>query len=346
MRVDLFDFELPPELVAQEPVRPRDTARLLLVDGGPLREAAVRDLPALLRPGDLLVLNDTRVLPTRFAARRGEVPVEVTLVERAGERVWWALARPGKRLRPGDRVDLAPGLAAEVAGKDGEGRVRLAFPLAGDDLLAAIRAHGAMPLPPYIRRPRGGDPRDVVDYQAVFARRDGAVAAPTASLHLTEGLLARLDAAGVERRFVTLHVGAGTFAPVKADDTDGHAMHAERFEVPGATAAAVAAARGRGGRVVAVGTTVLRALESRAGPDGTLSPGGGETRLFVTPGYRFAAVDLLLTNFHLPRSTLFMLVAAFAGLERIRAAYAHAVAQRFRFFSYGDACLLTRAAPP
>lgn len=342
MRVDLFDFDLPPELIAQAPVRPRDAARLLLVDDGPLREGRVRDLPDLLRPGDLLVLNDTRVLPTRFFGRRGEVAVEVTLVERIGSDAWWALARPGKRLRLGDAVELAPGLAATVAGKDAEGRVRLDFPLSGEALLAAIRSSGAMPLPPYIRRPRGGDVHDAADYQTAFARRDGAVAAPTASLHLTEALLARLDEAGIRRCFVTLHVGAGTFAPVKAEDTADHAMHAEWCEVPEATAAAIAAARRGGGRIVAVGTTALRTLESRAGGDGAVLPGSGDTRLFVTPGYRFRTVDLLLTNFHLPRSTLFMLVAAFSGLDRIKAAYAHAVAERFRFFSYGDACLLTR----
>ena len=345
MRVDLFDFDLPPELIAQAPIRPRDAARLLLVDDGPLREAVVRDLPDLLRPGDLLVLNDTRVLPTRFFGRRGEVAVEVTLVERIGEDAWWALAKPGKRLGPGDAVELAPGLAATVAAKDAEGRVRLDFALSGEPLLEAIRRAGAMPLPPYIRRPKGGDAHDAADYQTVFARRDGAVAAPTASLHLTEELLARLDAAGIERCFVTLHVGAGTFAPVKAEDTAGHVMHAEWCEVPEATAAAIAAARARGGRIVAVGTTVLRTLESRARDDGTVAPGAGDTRLFITPGYRFRVVDLLLTNFHLPRSTLVMLVAAFSGLARIQAAYAHAVAARFRFFSYGDACLLTRMAP-
>ena len=342
MRVDLFDFDLPPELIAQAPVRPRDAARLLLVDDGPLRDRQIRDLPDLLRPRDLLVLNDTRVLPTRFFGRRDAVAVEVTLVERSGDSAWWALARPGKRLRPGDRVELAPGLVANVAGKDGAGRVRLDFPLAGEALLAAIRGSGAMPLPPYIRRPKGGDAHDAADYQTVFARRDGAVAAPTASLHLTEELLARLDAAGIGRCFVTLHVGAGTFAPVKADDTADHLMHAEWCEVPEAAAAAIAATRARGGRIVAVGTTALRTLESRAAADGAVRPGSGATRLFITPGYPFRTVDLLLTNFHLPRSTLFMLVAAFSGLDRIRAAYTHAIAGRFRFFSYGDACLLTR----
>jgi S-adenosylmethionine:tRNA ribosyltransferase-isomerase len=346
MRVDLFDFDLPPELIAQAPARPRDLARLLLVGEGPLEERRVRDLPDLLRPGDLLVLNDTRVLPTRFFARRGEVPVEVTLIERVDDSAWWALARPGKRLRLDDRVDLAPGLDATIAAKDEEGRVLLRFPLAGEPLLAAIRTRGAMPLPPYIRRPKGGDVRDRDDYQTVFACRDGAVAAPTASLHLTKELLARLDARGIERCFVTLHVGAGTFAPIKVEDTAHHRMHAEWCEVPAAAAASVTAARARGGRVVAVGTTVLRTLESAVAEDGALPPWAGATRLFITPGYRFRLVDRLLTNFHLPRSTLFMLVCAFAGLERMQAAYAHAVSTGFRFFSYGDACLLTRAGDP
>jgi S-adenosylmethionine:tRNA ribosyltransferase-isomerase len=343
VRVDLFDFELPPELIAQAPAEPRDSARLLLV-GEALAEALVRDLPDLLRPGDLLVLNDTRVLPTRFFGRRGEVAVELTLVEPVGEDGWWALARPAKRLRPGNRVRLAPGFSATVEGKDGEGRVRLSFALSGEELRAAIRARGSMPLPPYIRRPRGGDAADREAYQALFARREGSVAAPTASLHFTPGLMERLAARGVRHAFLTLHVGLGTFAPVKAEDTADHRMHEEWYEVPEAAAAAVAATRAAGGSVVAVGTTVARALESAAAEDGTVRPGAGRTRLFVTPGYRFRAVDRLLTNFHLPRSTLLMLVAAFAGLERTRAAYAHAVQRGFRFFSYGDACLLDRAA--
>lgn len=346
MRVDLFDFELPAELIAQAPVSPRDASRLLLVGEHDLAEAVVRGLPSILRPGDLLVLNDTRVLPTRFFARRGEVEVEVTLIEAIDAQRWWALARPGKRLRPGDAVALAPDLLAEVEGKDEEGRVRLRFAVQGEALLAAIRGKGAMPLPPYIRRPKGGDPADREAYQTVFARRDGSVAAPTASLHLTEDLLDRLAAAGVERCFVTLHVGAGTFAPVKAEDTRDHRMHAERYEVPAAAAEAVAAARARGGRIVAVGTTALRTLEGAVGEDGVLRPCSGETSLFVTPGYRFRLVDLLLTNFHLPKSTLFMLVCAFSGTERMRAAYAHAIREGFRFFSYGDACLLTRLEDP
>jgi S-adenosylmethionine:tRNA ribosyltransferase-isomerase len=344
MRTDLFDFDLPPELVAQRPASPRDSARLLLV-GDHLAEALMRDLPDFLEPGDLLVLNDTRVLPTRFFGHRGQVPVEVTLVEPAGPGGWWALARPGKRLRPADRVELAPGLQATVEGKDGEGRVQLGFELGGEALRTAIRAYGAMPLPPYIRRERGGEAQDRLDYQSVFARREGSVAAPTASLHFTAEMLDRLAARGIGRCFVTLHVGQGTFAPVKVDDVSQHRMHAEAYDLPEATVAAIGETRAAGRRIVAVGTTVLRVLETVAAADGLLHPGSGQTRLFMTPGFPFRVVDRLLTNFHLPRSTLFMLVAAFAGLDRIKAAYAQAIRQRFRFFSYGDACLIDRAEP-
>ncbi len=347
MRVELFDFALPEELVAQRPAEPREAARLLVV-GEALLDRRVADLPELLEPGDLLLLNDSRVLPTRFWGRRGAVAVEATLVEPVGEDAWWALVRPGRRLRPGDRVELGRDLLAEVAAKDAEGRVLLRFDRAGDDLLAAIRAQGAMPLPPYIRRPEGGDRRDLRDYQPIQARIDGSVAAPTASLHLTKALLDRLSARGIERAFVTLHVGQGTFAPVKVEDTEGHRMHLEHGAIPPATAEAIARTRARGGRIVAMGTTVLRALESRARDDGRVEPGAFATDLFVTPGFRFRVVDRLVTNFHLPRSTLFMLVCAFAGIGRMRAAYAHAIAERYRFFSYGDACLLDRAGaePP
>jgi S-adenosylmethionine:tRNA ribosyltransferase-isomerase len=341
MRVDLFDFELPSERIAQAPCDPRDAA-LLLVVGGACQDRAVADLPDLLRPGDLLVCNDTRVLPTRFWGRRDGVPIEATLIEAIDERRWWALCRPGKRLHAGDVVTLGETLVAEVEGKAGDGRVRLAFALSGDPLLEAIRAQGAMPLPPYIKRPAGGDPADRDRYQAMFARRDGSVAAPTASLHFTPGLLERLRARGVEQSFLTLHVGLGTFAPVKVEDTSAHRMHAERCEIPEACARAIEAARSRGSRIIAVGSTVLRALESAAEPDGSVRPGAAATSIFITPGWRFRTADLLLTNFHLPRSTLFMLVCAFGGTERLKAAYAHAIAHRYRFFSYGDACLIER----
>ncbi len=345
MRVDLFDFTLPAELVAQRPVEPREAARLLVV-GQTFEDRRVGDLPELLAPGDLLLLNDSRVLPTRFWGQRGTVPVEVTLVEPEDDRAWWALARPGRRLRPNDRLHLGRDLEARVAAKDAQGRVCLVFDRAGAALLEAIEAQGAMPLPPYIRRPPGGDPRDRLDYQPIQAREPGSVAAPTASLHLTSALLERLAARGIERAFVTLHVGLGTFAPVKAADTREHRMHRERGSIPLETVEAVCRARARGARIVAMGTTVLRAVESRARADGELQPGPFTTDLFVTPGFRFRIVDRLVTNFHLPRSTLFMLVCAFAGLARMQRAYAHAIAQRYRFFSYGDACLLDRHVEP
>ncbi len=339
MRVELFDFDLPKELIAQRPAQPRDAARLLVI-GDPPALRTVRDLPALLRPGDLLVVNDTRVLPTRF--RTGGI--ELTLVEpRDGSR-WTAFARPARRLAAGQELRLAPDLAATVEGREPDGRVTLRFDRAGEALLAAIERHGAMPLPPYIRR-RAPDPADRADYQTAFARVPGAVAAPTAGLHFTEGLLAALDARGVRRVALTLHVGLGTFAPVRVADTDEHRLHAEWFRVPEATAAAIAATRAAGGRIVAVGTTVLRALESAVDAAGEVRPVTGRTELFITPGWRFRTADLLLTNFHLPRSTLFMLVCAFGGLERMRRAYAVAIAERLRFYSYGDACLIERAAP-
>lgn len=342
MRVDLFDFDLPPERIAQTPVRPRDAARLLHVAAaGGLGDHRIRDLPSLLRPGDLLVLNDTRVLPTRLLARRGDGRIELTLVEEIDAGCWWAFARPGRRARTGDRLDLPEAMTARVEGRHDDGRILLRFNARGPALMDWLRRHGRMPLPPYVKRPKGGELADHALYQPVFARRDGAVAAPTASLHLDMPMLARLHDEGIEHRFVTLHVGMGTFLPVKSDDTSGHVMHEEWFELPAATAEAIDATRSRGGRIVAVGTTVLRTLESAARA-GTLGAGSGRTDLFITPGFTFRRVDLLLTNFHLPRSTLFMLVCAFAGLQRMQAAYAHAIAQHYRFFSYGDACLLER----
>jgi S-adenosylmethionine:tRNA ribosyltransferase-isomerase len=337
MKVAAFDFDLPPALIARRPAEPRDAARLLHV-GPALADRLVSDLPALLRPGDLLVVNDTRVIPARLGGMRGAARVELTLHKAEAPDRWRAFARPAKRLRPGDRVALGEGFAATVAAKGEAGELTLAFDRGGADLMAALARHGRMPLPPYIRRPT--DARDAADYQTTFAARDGAVAAPTAGLHFTPRLLAALEAAGIARVAVTLHVGAGTFLPVKVEDTAEHVMHAEYGEVSAAAAAAIAAARLAGGRIVAVGTTSLRLVESAARADGTVAPFAGETALFITPGYRFKAVDLLLTNFHLPRSTLFMLVAAFAGLARMRAAYEHAKAAGYRFYSYGDACLL------
>jgi S-adenosylmethionine:tRNA ribosyltransferase-isomerase len=345
MRVDDFDFELPKELVAGHPAEPRDTARLLVV-GERLGDRRILDLPQLLRPGDLLVANDTRVIPARLVARRGAARVEVTLHRDLGGGRWRAFAKGTKRLKPGDRLDFGEGFAAEVAGKHMEGDLTLRFDREGTELRAALERWGAMPLPPYIKREPGGDPRDRADYQTIFARQDGAVAAPTAGLHFTERLVAALDEAGIARVTLTLHVGAGTFLPVKVPDTRDHRMHSERGFIDEATAERINSVRATGGRIVAVGTTSLRLLESAIDESGRIAPFAGETDLFITPGYRFQAVDLLLTNFHLPRSTLFMLVSAFAGLERMKRAYAHAIEQRYRFFSYGDACLLFPDAAP
>ena len=356
MRTDLFDFELPEALIALEPVSPRDEARLLVVrPPAGLEDRMVRDLPALLAPGDALVVNDTRVIKAALEGvrRRGEAAAEISvnLVRRLDESRWQAFARPGKRLAVGDlirfgtegRVCFAGELDATVEVKEEGGLVTLAFSLHGAYLDQAIADLGAMPLPPYIAGKRPADARDETAYQTVYARREGAVAAPTAGLHLTEELLAALGQRGVARHSVTLHVGAGTFLPVKAEDTADHRMHAEWGEITPETAAALNAVRARGGRIVAVGTTSLRLLEAAALPNGTIQAFAGETDIFITPGYKFRAVDVLMTNFHLPRSTLFMLVAAFAGLETMQRAYAHAVAARYRFYSYGDSSLLFRA---
>jgi S-adenosylmethionine:tRNA ribosyltransferase-isomerase len=340
MRVDLFDFELPDELIAQRPVVPRDAARLLDVAPDGLHDRTVRDLPNLLRKGDLLVFNDTKVIPARLiGTRAGGGKVEALLIRQRSANQWLAFARPTKRLRLGDALAFGD-LAATVAAKHADGSIDLVFDRGGAALLAAIESEGAVPLPPYIR---GGtaDAQDRSDYQTLFARHDGSVAAPTAGLHFTPALMETLAAAGIKSAGVTLHVGAGTFQPVRVDDTDQHHMHAEWGEVPQATADAIAATQQAKGRVVCIGTTSLRLLESvaRTGP---VQAWTGETDIFITPGFEFRVADLLLTNFHLPRSTLFMLVAAFAGLERMQAAYAHAVTERYRFYSYGDCCLLRR----
>ncbi len=340
MKVDAFDFDLPRELIADRPAVPRDAARLLEVAADGLRDRALRDLPALLRPGDVLVVNDTRVIPARLAGRRGAAAIEVTLHRAEGGGKWRAFARPGRRLREGDMIEFAPGFAARLLAKGEGGEVTLRFDLDSEDLHRALERYGLMPLPPYIKRP--SDARDRADYQTVFAARDGAVAAPTAGLHFTPDLLAALEARGVARVAVTLHVGAGTFLPVKVEDVRDHVMHAETGVIDEAAAETINRARAAGGRVVAVGTTSLRLLETVADARGRIAPFAGETALFVTPGYRFKTVDLLLTNFHLPRSTLFMLVAAFAGLTRMRDAYEHAKRAGYRFYSYGDCCLLHR----
>lgn len=354
MRVDLFDFDLPEDRIALRPARPRDAARLLVVDPASGREDRhVRELPDLLRPGDALVLNDTRVIPAELRGERlrGEnvAQIAVTLIERVGPERWKVLARPAKRLAVGDRVRfgatdggacLISGLDANVEEKGEAGEVLLRFDLSGPVLDETVASIGHMPLPPYIAGRRGEDEADRRDYQTIYAREDGAVAAPTAGLHFTEELFGRLDAAGVTRHIVTLHVGPGTFLPVKAEDTNDHRMHAEWGTVSAATAAALNATRKNGGRIVAVGTTSLRLLESAADESGTIEPFAAETSIFITPGYRFRAVDLLMTNFHLPRSTLFMLVSAFSGRDAMIEAYRHAIEAGYRFYSYGDASLL------
>lgn len=358
MRTDLFDFELPEERIALYPAEPRDAARLLMVDPrvGALRDLGVRDLPDLLKPGDALVFNDTRVVPAALDGVRVRdgvtAKVAFNLIKRVDGARWRAFARPAKRLEPGDRVRfghantscLLGALDATVGGKFDAGEVELAFDLTGDELDRAIAAVGAMPLPPYIALKRPPGEADRQSYQTMFAAKDGAVAAPTAGLHFTERLIAAIDARGIERHTVTLHVGAGTFLPVKAEDTAGHQMHSEWGSIDAATAAALNAVRARGNRVVAVGTTSLRTLESAAAEDGQLGAWAGETSIFITPGYRFRVTGALMTNFHLPRSTLFMLVSALSGLETMQAAYAHAIQHGYRFYSYGDACLLFPAA--
>jgi S-adenosylmethionine:tRNA ribosyltransferase-isomerase len=346
MRVDLFDFELPQDRIATHPARPRDSARLLDLTGGGTTDRIVSELPDILRPGDLLVSNDTRVIPARLRGKRGEAGIEVTLHKREGPDSWLAFAKPAKKLRPGDRIVFSDSFSAEVAAKGEAGEVTLRFDAAGAALMAALHTHGEMPLPPYIRRSGNDGSEDATDYQTIFAGPEGAVAAPTAGLHFTPELLARLDARGVRRTTITLHVGAGTFLPVKVDDTDDHKMHTEWFDIPESAARAIAETRAAGGRVVAIGTTSLRTLEAAARADGSVPAGSAETALFITPGYRFKAADLLMTNFHLPRSTLLMLVSAFAGRERMLDAYAHAIAEGYRFYSYGDASLLERTHLP
>jgi S-adenosylmethionine:tRNA ribosyltransferase-isomerase len=341
MRLDDFDFDLPRGLIADRPAEPRDAARLLVVAAaGAVRDRRIADLPDLLRPGDLLVCNDTKVIPARLIGTRGAATVEITLAHDLGGGNWQAFAKGARRLHLGDRLVFANDFGAEVMAKEADGSIVLRFDREGETFAAALARHGSMPLPPYIKRPRGGDAADRQSYQTMFAREPGAVAAPTAGLHFTPALLDRLTARGVELATVTLHVGPGTFLPVKSDDPRGHKMHGEWGIVTAETAARIRAARQRGGRIVAIGTTSLRLLETAVTGTGKAEAFAGETRLFILPGYRFKAVDLLLTNFHLPRSTLFMLVAALAGLEQIKAAYAHAVAERYRFFSYGDACLI------
>ena len=339
MRVDQFDFELPQDRIALRPARPRDSARLLLVEGASLSDRAIVDLPKLLRRGDVLVFNDTRVIPAQLEGRKGEARIGATLHKREGPRDWWAFVRNARRLKTGDRVAFDADVAASVVEKADDGSVLLRFE--GDEPVELLLERaGRMPLPPYIAGKRAADDADRGDYQTMFAREDGAVAAPTAALHFTDRLVSALDEAGIARETLTLHVGAGTFLPVKVEDTAEHKMHAEWGRIDAATANRLNVARAAGGRIIAVGTTSLRLLESAAGEDGAIRPFEGDTAIFITPGYRFKAVDGLLTNFHLPKSTLFMLVSALMGLDVMKSAYAHAVAQGYRFYSYGDSSLL------
>jgi S-adenosylmethionine:tRNA ribosyltransferase-isomerase len=355
MRTDLFDFELPPENIALRPASPRDSARLLVVQGGGiLRDVVVSELPQWLEPGDALVVNDTKVISAQLRGRRigreTGPKIEATLIKRLDGSRWQALVKPAKKLASGDRIRfgnegkvcLLGHLDAEVEAKGAEGEVTLFFTFHGPTLDQAIADLGSPPLPPYIAGKRAPDERDLDDYQTMFAEQEGAVAAPTAGLHFTPALEASLRARGVGLHRLTLHVGAGTFLPVKADDTEGHRMHSEWGSLSADTATALNDVRAKGGRIVAVGTTSLRLLESAAREDGTIASFEGETAIFITPGYRFRAVDVLLTNFHLPKSTLFMLVSAFCGLDTMKQAYGHAIEAGYRFYSYGDACLLFR----
>jgi S-adenosylmethionine:tRNA ribosyltransferase-isomerase len=356
MRTDLFDFELPPERIALRPVSPRDASRLLVVRPGQqpaLDDRAVRDLPDLLEPGDALVVNDTRVIPARLKGRRigrgdAEPAIEATLIQRIDGSTWKAFAKPGKKLAVGDmlrfgdegKVCFLGQLDAQVLHKDEDGEITIGFSFHGPILDQAVEERGEMPLPPYIASRRPPDDQDKSDYQTLFASAEGSVAAPTAGLHFTDELTARLKARGVSLHRLTLHVGAGTFLPVKTDDTADHRMHAEWGVVPQPVADELNAVRKNGGRILATGSTSLRLLESAADESGVIRPFSGETSIFITPGYKFRAVDLMFTNFHLPRSTLFMLVSAFSGLDTMKQAYAHAIAAGYRFYSYGDACLL------
>jgi S-adenosylmethionine:tRNA ribosyltransferase-isomerase len=339
VRVDAFDFGLPSERIALRPASPRDAARMLVVRPDALDDRGVLDLPALLKAGDVLVFNDTKVIPAQLFGRRGEAKLGVTLHKREDAQRWWSFVKNARRLKLGDRVDFGAGLTGVVEDRDEAGAILWRFE-ADLPLEAAIAAAGTMPLPPYIAAKRGVDEQDHADYQTIYADKPGAVAAPTAGLHFTDRLFAALDARGVTRETLTLHVGAGTFLPVKAEDTDDHRMHAEWGAIDDATAARLNAARAAGGRLVAVGTTSLRLLESAARPDGIVMPFAGDTSIFITPGYAFRAADALMTNFHLPRSTLFMLVSALMGLDRMQSAYAHAIAEGYRFYSYGDSSLL------
>lgn len=341
MDVALFDFDLPKSSIALRPARPRDSARMLKVEGAGLEDLCVKDLAAALAPGDLLIFNDTKVIPSRLAGKRGDANMEITLHKREGATLWRAFARPAKKCKVGDMLTFGS-IRARVEGEGRDGERLIAFEVAPEEMMESLSREGILPLPPYIASQRPVDGEDDEDYQTMFADKKGAVAAPTAGLHFTPAIMESLDARGVKTAAVTLHVGAGTFLPVKADNTDDHQMHAEYGVLSADVAARINETRASGGAVVAVGTTSLRLLESAVGADGKMRPFDGDTDIFITPGYQFKAVDVLMTNFHLPKSTLMMLVSAFAGLDDMMAAYKHAVEDGYRFYSYGDACLLFR----
>lgn len=347
MRVDDFDFELPETLIALRPAIPRDVARLLVSKAGVLEDKIVTDLPGQLRAGDVLVFNDTRTLSAALKAHRPariagapDIPADINLHQRIGADSWRVFGRPAKRLAIGETLHFGGALVGVITARGEGGDMTVQFDRSGPALDQAIALAGVMPLPPYIARKRPVDAQDNADYQTIYARAEGSVATPTAGLHFTQTLMAALGEAGIERRHVTLHVGAGTFLPVKVDELADHVMHAETYEVSDEAAAALNDAKAQGRRIIAVGTTSLRTLESVASDDGRIQPGAGDTSIFITPGYRFKAVDGLMTNFHLPKSTLLMLVASFIGYEAMRALYRHAIEQKYRFYSYGDASLL------
>lgn len=343
MKVDHFDFSLPDSLIADQPLQNRLDAKLLHVSGSEINDRSISDLPNLLNENDLLVFNDTKVIPALLFGKVDEAKIEITLHKQHSLNEWQAFAKPARKAKAGKTLIFSDSFSADVLDKNDSGEIHLRFNCKPEEFFSKLEAHGHMPLPPYIRKKRDVTETDNQNYQSIFAAKEGAVAAPTASLHFTDNLLNQLKASGVETARVTLHVGAGTFLPVKVEDTENHIMHSEWFDISEASAKQINEAKAAGKRIVAVGTTSLRALESAALEDGTIPSKQSDTQLFITPGYQFKCVDRLLTNFHLPKSTLFMLVSAFSGLENMKAAYAHAVEQQYRFFSYGDACLLERS---
>ena len=339
MKTSIFDFNLPKELIAQKPISPRDSARLLHV-GNDVTDLLVRDLTSLLTPGDVLVINDTKVIPARLRGKRDDVKIEITLHKKNKDETWCAFARPARRLHEGEKIKFSDSFYATVLEKREAGEIIVNF--SGQEIFSGLADNGFMPLPPYIARRNGNKETDLKDYQTIYAARPGAVAAPTAGLHFTEALLSKIRNSGIEIVELTLHVGAGTFLPVKVDDTDNHKMHSERGHLSEDAVRRILRARKAGGRITACGTTTMRLLESAAPAVGELLPFQGDTDIFITPGYNFRIVDRLITNFHLPKSTLFMLVSAFSGVEKMKAAYNHAIQSGYRFYSYGDACLLER----